>query len=180
MDEQTGANTSVETSGADPSPITVNKIGHLVYEVSDLEKTVKFWTEVMGFELSDRNHLGMAFLRCGTDHHAIALTHSEAPRRAGADAGLRVQHLAMEVDNVDMLLAARDWLQRHGLTISFEGRRGPGCNYSLHVYDPDGFDFELYCDMDQIGADGRSRPADQFRRVTSLEDAIAETLPKTW
>ncbi|MFP6732754.1 MAG: VOC family protein [Rhodospirillales bacterium] len=81
MDEQTGANTSVETSGADPSPITVNKIGHLVYEVSDLEKTVKFWTEVMGFELSDRNHLGMAFLRCGTDHHAIALTHSEGPRR---------------------------------------------------------------------------------------------------
>ena len=39
----------------------------------------------------------------------------------------------MEVDNVDMLLAARDWLQRHGLTISFEGRRGPGCNYSLHL-----------------------------------------------
>lgn len=169
-----------EISGGDPSPVKVNKLGHLVYEVSDVEKTVQFWTEVMGFTLSDRNHLGMAFLRCGSDHHAIALAQSKAPKRAGAEAGLRVQHLAMEVDNSDMLLAARDWLTRHGYTISFEGRRGPGCNISLHVLDPDGFDFELYCYMDQIGDDGRSRPADQFRRVEGLEDALAETLPESW
>ena len=96
MDEQSGAGAEYQTSDNDPSPIRVNKIGHLVYEVSDLEKTVKCWTEVMGVELSDRNHLGMAFRRCGTDHHAIALTQSEArgravrwrgggaPRRAGA------------------------------------------------------------------------------------------------
>ena len=169
-----------EISGGDPSPVKVNKLGHLVYEVSDVEKTVQFWTEGMGFTLSDRNHLGMAFLRCGSDHHAIALAQSKAPKRAGAEAGLRVQHLAMEVDNSDMLLAARDWLTRHGYTISFEGRRGPGCNISLHVLDPDGFDFELYCYMDQIGDDGRSRPADQFRRVEGLEDALAETLPESW
>ena len=34
-------------SGA--SPIKVNKLGHFVYEVTDIERTVKFWTEVMGF-----------------------------------------------------------------------------------------------------------------------------------
>jgi hypothetical protein len=68
-----------EISGGDPSPVRVNKLGHLVYEVSDVEKTVKFWTEVMGFSLSDRNHLGMAFLRCGSDHHAIALAQSKTP-----------------------------------------------------------------------------------------------------
>ena len=65
----------------DPSPIKVNKLGHLVYEVSDVEKTVGFWTEVMGFTLSDRNHLGMAFLRCGSDHHAIALAQSRSAAR---------------------------------------------------------------------------------------------------
>jgi hypothetical protein len=32
------------------SPIKVNKLGHFVYEVSDIERTVKFWKEVMGFE----------------------------------------------------------------------------------------------------------------------------------
>ena len=79
MDEQSGAGAENKTSGDDPSPVQVNKIGHLVYEVGDLEKTVKFWTEVMGFELSDRNHLGMAFLRCCTDHHAIVQCRYENP-----------------------------------------------------------------------------------------------------
>jgi catechol 2,3-dioxygenase-like lactoylglutathione lyase family enzyme len=180
MDEQGGTGTEIEAAGGDPSPVRVNKLGHLVYEVSDLEKTVKFWTEVMGFTLSDRNEFGMAFLRFGADHHAIALTQSKAGRRAAADSGLRVQHLAMEVDDLDMLFQARDWLRQHHITISFEGRRGPGCNYSLHVLDPDGFDFELYCDMDQIGKDGRSRPAEQFRRAETLEQAAAEKLPESW
>ena len=37
------------------SPISVNKLGHFVYEVTDIEKSVKFWTEVMGFIETDRN-----------------------------------------------------------------------------------------------------------------------------
>ena len=164
----------------DPSPIKVNKLGHLVYEVSDVEKTVRFWTEVMGFTLSDRNHLGMAFLRCGSDHHAIALAQSRSAARPAPESGLRVQHLAMEVDDVEMLFAAREWLKRHGYVIAFEGRRGPGCNLSLHVLDPDGFDFELYYGMDQIGKDGRTRPTDQFRRVEGLEAAVADSPPESW
>ena len=55
------------------SPIKVNKLGHMVYEVSDVERTVKFWTEVMGFTETDRNEHGMVFFRCGADHHAIGL-----------------------------------------------------------------------------------------------------------
>ena len=164
----------------DPSPIKINKLGHLVYEVSDVEKTVGFWTEVMGFSLSDRNHLGMAFLRCGSDHHAIALAQSSSATRPEPESGLRIQHLAMEVDDVQMLFAAREWLKRHGHVIAFEGRRGPGCNISLHVLDPDGFDFELYCGMDQIGSDGRTRPKEQFRRIEGLEAAVADSPPESW
>ena len=44
--------------------------------------------------------------------------------------------------------------------------------------DPDGYLFEIYCDMDQVGADGRTRPPEQFDRVSSLEDAVARPLPK--
>ena len=88
------------------SPIKVNKLGHLVYEVSDVERTTRFWTEVMGFVETDRNEFGMVFFRCGADHHAIALKPATAGRRPGPDAGMMIDHLAFEVDNIDVLLAA--------------------------------------------------------------------------
>jgi catechol 2,3-dioxygenase-like lactoylglutathione lyase family enzyme len=42
-----------------------------VLNVSDVERSIKFYTEILGFKLSDRNEFGMAFLRNQTDHHTI-------------------------------------------------------------------------------------------------------------
>ncbi len=162
------------------SPIKVNKLGHLVYEVTDVERTVRFWTEVMGFTETDRNEHGMVFFRCGADHHAIGLKPAKAARRAKPEEAMRVEHLAFEVDNTDVLLAAKEYLMANDIPIIFEGRKGAGCNYSLHFHDPDGFEFELYCLMDQVGEDGRLRPEGQFRRAGTLDEAIANPLPKSW
>ncbi len=163
------------------SPIKVSKLGHMVYEVTDVERTVKFWTEVMGFIETDRNDHGMVFFRCGADHHAIGLKPAKpgVTRRPKSNEAMRMEHLAFEVENTDALLVAKDYLIANDIPIVFEGRKGAGCNYSLHFCDPDGFEFELYCLMDQIGEDGRLRPEDQFRRAPTLADAIATPLPKT-
>ena len=77
-------------------------------------------------------------------------------------------------------MKARDYFLANGIPIVFEGRKGPGCNYGVNFLDPDGYEFEVYCDMDQIGPDGRARPASQFRRAGSLAEAIANPVPKTW
>ena len=52
-------------------------------------------------------------------------------------------------------------------------RRGPGSNPGVEFLDPDGYMIELYASMDQIGDDGKSRPPDEWRRASSLEEAIA-------
>ena len=163
------------------SPIKVNKLGHLVYEVTDVERTAKFWCEVMGFEETDRNAIGMVFFRCGSDHHAIGLKPSKAKTRAKVGEALRIEHLALEVDNADILFKTRDYLEQNGIPVVFQGRKGAGGNMGLHFCDPDGFEFELYCDMDQIDDAGLLRPETQFHRVNSLEDAVANPLPpKKW
>ncbi len=162
------------------SPIKAKKLGHLVYEVSDVERTAKFWREVMGFEEIDRNEMGMVFFRCGADHHAIGLKPGKAAGRAAPGTALKMEHLAFEVENADVLLETRDFLKLNGIPVVFEGRKGAGCNISLHFRDPDGFEFELYCGMDQIDGSGRKRPPEQFHRVKSLEDAIENPVPKTW
>jgi len=162
------------------SPIKVNKLGHLVYEVSDVERSVKFWTEVMGFKETDRNAHGMVFFRCAADHHAIGLIPRKGGRKPDKNAGMQVEHLAMEVDNVDTLFKARDYFRKNNIPIVFEGRKGAGCNIAINFLDPDGYQFEIYCQMDQIGEDGRMRPPSHFNRVNSLEEAIANPVPKTW
>ena len=165
---------------AKTTPINVRKLGHLVYEVSDIERTTQFWTDILGFKVSDRNEFGMVFLRCAGDHHSIALVPSKKRERPPAGAGLQFHHLAMEVDNLDVLFRARDFLQARGIPIYFEGRRGPGGNIGVEFMDPDGYVFEIYAGMDQVGADGHTRPATQFNRVSSLEDAVAKPLPEHW
>ena len=79
-----------------------------------------------------------------------------------------------------MLLAMRDYLNENHIPVVFEGRKGPGCNVSLHFMDPDAYEFELYCKLDQIDGTGRPRPAEQWNRVRSLEEAIGNPVPETW
>jgi len=163
------------------SPIKVNKLGHFVYEVTDVERTAKFWSEVMGFEETDRNEIGMVFFRCGSDHHAIGLKPGKAKARPATGEALKMEHLALEVDNIEVLFQAREYLDKNNIPVVFQGRKGAGGNAALHFCDPDGFEFELYCGMDQVDDEGHLRPEEQFHRVSSLEEARDNPLPpKKW
>ena len=176
---QTLSQDATRTAVPTTTPIKVRRLGHIVYYVSDVERSVQFWTEIMGFKLSDRNERGMAFLRCGSDHHTIALTPKDSTTRLPADAPdvQGTMHFAFEVGSVEELFQARDFAKSRGYEVIDEGRKGPGSNVEIHILDPDGYDIELYADMDQIGWDGQSRPSSEWRRVKSLEEAVANPVP---
>jgi len=159
------------------TPIKVKKIGHVVYRVSDVERSVRFWTEIMGFKESDRNDLGMVFLRCQTDHHTVAVVAGKPGSRPMDDEAIGIHHFAMEVDSPETLFKAREFLKSKGVPISYEGRRGPGSNMGIEFTDPDGYSIELYYGMEQVGWDGKSRPAEFHRRAKTLEEAMEVPVP---
>jgi len=161
----------------DPTPVKVQKLGHVVFTVTDIERTTRFWTEIMGFQVSDRNERGMVFLRNASDHHSIALVPAETPHTLPREGQPGFHHCALEVAAVSELFKIRDFLRAKGVPIVYEGRRGPGGNPGIEFEDPDGFHIELYASMDQIGQDGKSRPAEQWRRAKTLEEAVATPLP---
>jgi len=161
-----------------PSPIKARKISHVVLNVADVERSIKFYTEILGLKFSDYNDRGMAFLRYNNDHHGIAF----APAPAGAtlapdDKYITFNHMALEVDSIDELFKAREFLKANGIAIDFEGRRGPCSNIGIEFRDPDGYHIELACDMEQVGWDGRTRPPALHRRANSLEEAAAAPMP---
>jgi catechol 2,3-dioxygenase len=164
---------------AEKTPIKIKKIGHVVFSVKDIEASTRFWTEIMGFKVSDRNEQGMVFFRNATDHHTIALAPAAKDGEVGQHGQPGFHHVAVEVATVSELFKIRDFVRSKGLKIIYEGRRGPGGNPGVEFVSPDGFQVEVYAAMDQIGTDGRSRPANEWKRATTLEEAMANPLPGT-
>ena len=170
----------IETQQSDTSsvgattPIRVRKLGHVVFRVSDVERSTRFWTEIMGFTISDRNERGMVFLRHGSDHHSVALAAADSGEGLPSRERIGFDHLALEVGSVAELFEIRDFLRANNVRIIYEGRRGAGSNPGIEFLDPDGYQLEVYAAMDQIGWEGVSRPASQWRRATSLEQVLDE------
>ena len=151
----------------------LRKIGHVVLNVTDLDASVRFYTELLGLRVSDVYASsmvpgGMVFLRVNTDHHGVALV-------GGASRGDRgsLNHFAFEVGSLDEVFRARAWLQKRGVPIHFEGRRRAGCQIAIEFVDPDGNNLEIYWNIDQVGTEGAVRGAAEWRPARSLEDAVA-------
>ena len=156
----------------------ISKIGHVVLQVSNLERSTEFYTQVLGFKVSDvypdeMMPGGMVFLRCNTDHHCLALVGAGD----GKNANRELHHLAFEVPSLAEVLRARDRLREFGAKIDFAGRRRAGCQIAVEFRDPDNHSLEIYWGVDQVGSDGRVRPANEWHGVKSLEEAIANPVP---
>jgi catechol 2,3-dioxygenase-like lactoylglutathione lyase family enzyme len=151
----------------------IRKIGHVVLNCRDLERSVKFYTEVLGFQISDVYPEemvpgGMVFLRCNTDHHGIGLVGTLGMESSSAE----LNHIAFEVGTLDEVLLAAGRLRECGATIDFEGRRRAGVQIAVEFRDPDGHRLEIYWGIDQVGSEGNVRPPAEWKGAHSFREAI--------
>src|SRR5579862_4315239 len=155
-------------------PFTITKIGHVVLNSQNLDRSVKFYTEVLGFKVSDVYPTtmvpgGMVFMRYDFDQHGVALVGSmDAP-----SPNFELNHIAFEVATLDEVVLARNHLRRAGVPIDFEGRRRAGVQIAVEFRDPDGHRLEIFWGLDRVYEDDKIRPDREWSLALSLEDAIA-------
>lgn len=135
-------------SGVSPNkglPMTgIRRLNHAVLFVSDLDRAIGFYTDVLGFETIERleGRMNAAFLRASDsqNHHDLGLfgLGPGAQRPPRGTTGL--YHLAWQVDTVDQLAAMRDRLLGSG---ALTGESSHGATLSLYGADPDGNEFEV-------------------------------------
>ena len=121
------------------------RIGHVHLKVSDLERSLKFYCGVLGFELMQRWGTEAAFISAGGYHHHIGLNTWESlggsPPRPGSTGLFHVAILypdrARLGDALRRLLAAK---------IPLEGASDHGVSEALYLRDPDQNGLELYRD----------------------------------
>lgn len=130
----------------------INKVAHVVLSVSDVERSKKFYRDVVGMELiSDRPLDGpSAFLSFGTQHHDIALF--QAP--PGATRGeIGLVHVALQLEGGrDDLKKMVEHLEASGVTPTSPVTHG--ITNSVYFQDPDGNTLEAYVETFATAEEG--------------------------
>jgi catechol 2,3-dioxygenase len=121
------------------------RIGHVHLTVSDLDRALAFYRDVLGFEVTLRYGREAVFLSAGGYHHHIGLNTwagRGAPRPAPGTTGL--YHFAILFPDRRALAAAVRRVVEAGVPL--EGASDHGVSEAVYLRDPDGNGIELYHD----------------------------------
>ncbi len=126
--------------------IKPERIGHVVIKVRDIERTKKFYTEVLGLQqMMELPQLKMAFFASnGRDHHEIGCVEVGADAAGNQPKQIGLVHIAFRLRDEDHLRAAYKEFKEREVPISFTVDHG--ITKSIYFRDPDGNQLEVYCD----------------------------------
>lgn len=128
--------------------MAITRLNHAVLYVSDLDRSVAFYTGVLGFrvldDLTPPGFVGARFLQApdSTNDHDLGLfaMRPDTPRSDAGRTTVGLYHLAWEVDTLAELERLAVALQRAGALV---GTSDHGSTKSLYGTDPDGLEFEI-------------------------------------
>ena len=128
--------------------IRPERIGHAVIKVRDLDRSRKFYTEVLGMQImKDVSEIRAVFLaNHGRDHHELALFEIGSEAEAPNPKAVGLAHIAFRLGSQEELEAAYHELKDKGVPVHFTVNHG--ITRSVYFEDPDGYELEVYCDND--------------------------------
>lgn len=129
------------------------RLQHIAFRTPNIERMVAFYTDMLGFVLSDRvedaqGMLRACFMRTDHEHHSLALFGSEESR---------LDHLSSETRDVGCIAAWADRVSAKGVPLHWGvGRHGPGNDLFFMVKDPDDNLIEISAELEHCDPE---RPA---------------------
>jgi 2,3-dihydroxybiphenyl 1,2-dioxygenase len=109
-------------------------LGHVVLEVDCIEECLAFYTEVLGFRITDQLARSLYFLRCNQRHHSLAL--------ASLNGQNRVLHIMLEAATLDDVGRVFERCLDSGVRMSMLGVHANDLVTSFYVETPSGYEIE--------------------------------------
>jgi catechol 2,3-dioxygenase len=149
------------------------RIGHVHLKVSDLERSLAFYRDVLGFQVTQRYGSRTVFLSAGGYHHHIGLNTWESLGGTAPPPGSTgLYHLAILYPERAELADALRRILKAGIPL--EGASDHGVSEALYLRDPDDNGVELYWDRPReawpVDANG---DLNMFTRELDLDDLLA-------
>ena len=161
-------------------PFKIRRVGHFGVNAVRMEECVRFYTEELGFRISDLLDFSQRtkpeliaglgdpnghFLHHGTDHHSFVIFNKrvhEASGRGTPGSEVVMNQISWQVGSLAEVVNGNSWLAGSGLHMERGGRDMPGSNWNTYFLDPDGQTNEIFYGMEQIGWDARSKPIEMW------------------
>lgn len=126
----------------DRGDVRPRRLSHVLLFSGDLPRQIEFYRKVLGMKLSDTAQSVIAFLRCTTDHHNLALLASRGPG---------FHHGSFEVGSIDEIAMGAQRMHDAGRPEGWGlGRHVIGSNFFYYARDPWGSWAEYFHDLDHI------------------------------
>ena len=148
------------------------RIGHVHLKVSDIEKSLAFYRDLLGFEVTTMYGSQAAFISAGGYHHHICLNtwHSKGASPAPVH-GVGLYHTAILYPTRKDLAVIFERLRKAEYPLT--GASDHGVSEALYLNDPDGNGVELYWDKPKeywpSKADGS---LDMYTKALDLDDLL--------
>jgi catechol 2,3-dioxygenase-like lactoylglutathione lyase family enzyme len=154
-------------------PFKIARIGPVRLFVEDMEQMVRFYRDDLGLTITEevnyKSH-HCVFLRANTEHHTMALYPLALRDELRLRRDTTLLSFGLQLGTYKQLKDAVAFLKENGVTIKYlPPELFPGIDYCAFAIDPDGFAFQLYYYMEQIGWDGKPRPESQRAEIDNAK-----------
>jgi catechol 2,3-dioxygenase-like lactoylglutathione lyase family enzyme len=125
-----------------PRPAVPAYLAHIVVNTPDIDRVTAFYTDVLGFRISDWSEHQMSFLRCDREHHSIAFN---------AASHASYNHTSWQMHSIDELFRAQGRIRAAGTPLGWgTGRHAPGKQVFNYFVEPSGFVVETITDGEMV------------------------------
>ena len=133
-----------------PRDVRPVRFGHITLMTADLPRCAAFYTDVLGFSISDTVGDSVIWLRWNQQHHGVAFLETGE---------VKVNHYAFDLADWGDVKKLCDHLWCNDIPIIYgPSRHGPGHNIFVYIPDPAGNVIELTLEVDQIWDDESYQP----------------------
>jgi catechol 2,3-dioxygenase len=148
-------------------------IGHVHLKVSDIERALGFYRDVLGFEVTQRMGDSAAFVSAGGYHHHIGLNTWESGGGSPPPPGTTgLYHVAIRYPTRAALADALQRVLTAGVPLS--GASDHGVSEAIYLHDPDDNGIELYWDRPEEEWPRDGAGVAMFTRPLDLEGLLRE------
>ena len=150
------------------------RIGHVHLKVADLNRSLEFYHDLLGFEVTMTYGSQAAFISAGGYHHHIGLnTWYSKDTPPASKNGVGLFHTAILYPTRKDLAIIYDRLRKFHYTLT--GASDHGVSEALYLDDPDGNGVELYWDRQkEFWPSTNNGSLDMYTKALDLNDLLKE------